>query len=82
MFSDASEKTLTGLAALVTSDKPSELAQEAAEQFVCSLYFPNTKISEVGDLRWLFFKQSQALSEKLTPQSLPQKGMDGRKMMS
>ena len=86
-----------------------ELAQEAAEQFVCSLYLPNTKMSEVGELRWLFFKQKQALSEKLpptkaalqqavlrahyqamiwendktaSPQSLPQKGMDGRKMMS
>jgi len=67
VFNDASEKTLTGLAALVTSDQPSELAQEAAEQFVCSLYLPNTKISEVGDLRWLFFKHNQALSEKLPP---------------
>jgi len=110
VFSDASENTLTGLAALGTSDQPSELAQEAAEQFVCSLYLPNTKISEVGDLRWLFFKQNQALSGKLpptkaalqqailrahyqaiiygrmtalqTPQSLPQNGMDGKKMMS
>ena len=65
VFNDASEKTLTGLAALGTSDQLSKLAQEAAEQFVCSLYFPNTTISEVGDLHWLFFKQSQALSEML-----------------
>jgi len=77
VFNNASEKTLTGLAALGTSDQPSEdseLAQEAVEQFVCSLYvltlqtpqsLPNTKINEVGDLRWLFFKQNRALSEKL-----------------
>jgi len=67
VFTGASEKTLTGLAALGTSDQPSELAQEAAEQFVCSLYLPNTKICEIGDLHWLFFKKNQALSEKLPP---------------
>jgi len=67
VFNDASEKTLTGLAALGTSYQPSELAQEAAEQFVCSLYLPNTKICKVGDLCWLFFNQNQALSEKLQP---------------
>ena len=58
VFNDASEKTLTGLAALGATDQPSELAQEAAEQFLCSLYLPNTKISEVGELCWLFFKHT------------------------
>jgi len=62
VFTGASKKTLTGLAALGTSDQPSELAQETAEQFMCSMYLPNTKISEVGNLRWLFFKQNQTLS--------------------
>jgi len=68
VFTGASKKTFPGLAAMGTSDQSSEFAQEAAEQFVCLLYLPNTKISEVGDLHWLFFfKQNQAHSKKLPP---------------
>jgi hypothetical protein len=65
VFDTASQQTLAGLATLGTSDQPSETAVEEAERFVCSLYLPNTKISDVGDLHWWFFMKKQAQSEKL-----------------
>ena len=40
---------------------------DALAEFVCKLYKPRTKVTEVGTLRWEIFKHSQGEAEKLPP---------------
>jgi len=65
VFNDASEKTLTGLAALGTTDNPSELAQEAAELCAHCIFITQRSAKLVNCV--VFQTKASTLSEKLPP---------------
>lgn len=68
-FAEAQDNVLSALESLGTCDRPADETFTSLEKFVCQIYLPNTPISQLKDLRWLFFKKKQAESERLPPTS-------------
>ena len=56
-----------GFSQLGITEHPPQVVNEALEHFVCHLYIPGTKLSDVGKVRWELFRKHQAESEKLPP---------------
>ena len=66
-FNQAHEDIIQAFTDLGSSEEISEDICIAIEKFVCRLYHPKSKINEIGELRWLLFRQKQREAEKLPP---------------
>ena len=66
-FQDSSEGILTALINLGTTNELQDDTAASLEQFICTVYQPQTQIVLVKKLRWWLFKKKQAKSERLTP---------------
>ena len=56
-FNTATEKTLTALAALGTSEEISEGVLKEIEKFICQVYKPGSSIDKLAELRWYLFSK-------------------------
>ena len=66
-FQDSSEGILTALINLGTTNELQDDTAASLEQFICTVYQPQTQIVLVKKLRWWLFKKKQAKSERLPP---------------
>jgi len=67
LFRQATPTILEAFQHLGASDMPSDEVISKLEDFVCKMYPPKTKETDVGKLRWHIFKHSQGEAEKLPP---------------
>ena len=67
IFNQVDEDIIQVFTDLGSSEEVSENICIAIEKFVCRLYHPKSKITEIGELRWLLFRQKQWQAEKLPP---------------
>ena len=66
-FQDPSEGILTVLINLWTTNQLQDDTAASLEQFICTVYQPQTQIVLLKKLRWWLFKKKQAESERLPP---------------
>ena len=66
-FQDSSEGILTVLINLWTTNQLQDDTAASLEQFICTVYQPQTQIVLLKKLRWWLFKKKQAESERLPP---------------
>ena len=67
IFNQADEDVIQAFTDLGSSKEISENICIAIEKYVCRLYHPKSKITDIGKLRWLLFRQKQWQAEKLPP---------------
>ena len=67
IFNQADQDVIQVFTDLGSSKEISENICIAIEKFVCRLYHPKSKITDIGELRWLLFRQKQWQAEKLPP---------------
>ena len=67
IFNQADEDIIQAFTDLGSSEEISENICIAIEKFVCRLYRPKSKITEIGELRWLLVRQKQWQAEKIPP---------------
>ena len=57
-FNKTTDDILQALASLGSSPVVSEELMQTIEQFVCEVYLPDTKITNIGELRWWLFAKN------------------------
>ena len=67
IFNQADEDVIQAFTDLGSSEEISENICIAIEKFVCRLYHSKSKITEIGELQWLMFRQKQWQAQKLAP---------------
>lgn len=66
-FNSASQDVLQALTELGTSENVSPPTMHELEKLVCQVYVPNTKMTDIGDVRWWLFTKKQHQGESLPP---------------
>jgi hypothetical protein len=66
-FQDATDNIITALISLGATKKLNDDTAASIEQFICTVYLPQTEIESVKKLRWWLFRKKQAESERLPP---------------
>ena len=66
-FIEAEEDVILSLIELGKSNEIDKSIYDGLEKFVCTLYCPGTKQFDIGEIRWMLFRQKQLYAEKLPP---------------
>ena len=66
-FQDSSQGILTALINQGTTNELQDDTAASIQQFICTVYQPQTQIVSVKKLRWWLFKKKQTKSGRLPP---------------